>query len=101
MYAVKVLHGAGEKSSRATGRVAYTLGRLRIDQLDHGVDDMARGTELAVHASSCELAAQVLRDSAFYVSSGVRPLVHHVYSASPYRFWFCFALGILRLFTDV
>src|SRR5690625_6038914 len=77
MYAVKVLHGAGEKSSRATGRVAYTLGRLRIDQLDHGVDDMARGTELAVNASSCELAEQVFVDIAFYVALGERRSEEH------------------------
>src|SRR5207248_2803750 len=64
----EVLTAGDEKAARANGRVADHVVWFRLDQLDHGRDDGARGTELTVLAGCRDLRQHVLVNVALRVA---------------------------------
>ncbi|MNR06658.1 hypothetical protein D3C85_1227390 [compost metagenome] len=79
VHAVEVFHGAGKEARRAAGGVADHVCWLRGDQLDHGVDDVARSAELAIDAGGGELAQQVFVYIALHIALGQRQVVDHLH----------------------
>ena len=63
----EVLPGVDEEAAGSGSGVADALAWARIAHVDHHADDVARRTELAVLASSVELAEKVLVEIALYV----------------------------------
>ena len=63
---------AHEEAAGAAGGVADDVGGLRLDEIDHQADDVARGAELAVDAGRGELAEQVFVEVALGVAGGQR-----------------------------
>ena len=55
-----VLVGRDQESGGAAGRVEHGLGLLRVDDLDHEIDDVARGAELPGVALGAEHGEQIL-----------------------------------------
>ena len=55
-----VLVGGDQEPGGAAGRVEHGLGLLRVDDLDHEIDDVARGAELAGIALGAEHGEQIL-----------------------------------------
>ncbi|MNJ62648.1 hypothetical protein D3C77_584970 [compost metagenome] len=84
VHLIQVFHGAGQEASGAAGRIANDVGRLRRDQLDYGVDDMPRRTELAVDTSGGELAQQVFVNIALNVALSQRQVIDHLHGGGQY-----------------
>lgn len=78
---MQVFGGADEIAGAAAGRVADDVGRRRRGHFHHQLDDVARGTELAVLAGAGDLAQHVFVQVALGVAVGhvdVVELVNHV-----------------------
>ena len=67
-----VLVGRDQEPGGAAGRVEHGLGLLRVDDLDHEVDDVARGAELPGIALGAEHREQILEGVAQALASGRR-----------------------------
>ena len=65
-----VLVGRNQKPGRAAGRVKHGFGLLRIDDLDHEIDDVARGAELPGIALGTEHGEQIFEGIAEAFASG-------------------------------
>ena len=101
MHPVEVFHGAGQETGGAAGRVTDDIGGLRVDQFHHGVDDVARGAELAVDAGGGEFAEQVFVNVAFHVTLGERQVIDHFHGGDQYGFVLDLQIGVLHVFADV
>ena len=56
VHAIEVFHGAGQEACSTAGGVADDIGGLRVQQLDHRVDDMPGRAKLTVDASGSKFA---------------------------------------------
>src|SRR5690554_475516 len=98
---IEVFHGAGEKACGTAGRIADNIGRLRCNQLDHGVDDVARRAELAVDAGGGQFAQQVFIDIALHITLVQRQVVDHFHGGGKHRFVLDLEIGIFHVFADM
>ena len=77
-----VLIGAQQKAAGAAGRVGDLVAQLRLHQIGHQLDDVARGAELAVFAGGGDFGQQHFIDIALDVLKGLavlpRVLLHHL-----------------------
>ena len=85
MVLAQILAGGDEKPSRAAGRIADHVARLRRGHLDHEPDDVARRAELAVLPGGGDLAEHVLVEVALGVAVLHRHLVDHVHDLREQR----------------
>ncbi len=71
VFAQDVREGRDEEAGSAAGRITNLLTRLRVDELDDKIDNVARRAELAVRARGRELREEVL----VHVTLDVVPLM--------------------------
>jgi hypothetical protein len=85
VFLAQVFAGGDQKAAGAAGGVADHVLRRRRGELDHQLDDVARGAELAVLAGGGDLAEHVFVEVALGVAVFHRHLVEHVHHLGQQR----------------
>jgi len=93
-----VLVGRDQEARSATGRVKHGIGLLRIDDLDHEVDDVARGAELTGIALRAEHGEQIFEGVAEALRMVVVELVNDL---EEHLERFRVAVGKIGVFEDI
>ena len=73
---IQVFAGTRQKASRTTRRVTHIFSRLRVNQLNHAINNMPRGTKLTVNARRGQFTQQVFVNIAFDIALRQRQLIH-------------------------